>query len=89
MAGGGEPGHVGANLGDDLLGGGDADAGDLIKLGYLGCERGNHLIDPGRQRLNLGGERIDTVKQPCPSRHVTVRDKAESSAAKKGAPDRC
>jgi hypothetical protein len=32
VAGGGEAGHVGADLGEDVLGGGDADAGDLIEL---------------------------------------------------------
>jgi len=31
MTGGGEPGHVQADLGDDALGGGVADPGDLIE----------------------------------------------------------
>jgi hypothetical protein len=55
--GGGEAGHAGAGLGDDLLRGGDADAGDLIELGHLGGERGVGVFDPGGERIDLGGER--------------------------------
>src|SRR5262249_58844266 len=38
VAGGGEAGHVGADLGDDLLSADDADPGDLIELGHLAGE---------------------------------------------------
>jgi hypothetical protein len=39
VAGGGEAGHAGARLGEQVPGGGDADPGDLIELGDLGGER--------------------------------------------------
>jgi len=62
VARGGEPGHVHADLGDEFLGSGLADAGDLIELGHLVCERGDHFIDPLGQRLGLGGQRIHAVE---------------------------
>ena len=62
MASGGEAGHVGADLGDEFLGAGLADAGDLIELGHLRRERGDRLIDPPGQFLDLGGERVDPVE---------------------------
>src|SRR6516225_11417159 len=40
VPGGGEAGDVGADLGEQILGGSRADAGDLIELGDLGGERG-------------------------------------------------
>ena len=57
----GEAGHVHPDLGNDLLGAGPADAGDLIKLGHLTRERGQALVDPLGQRVNLGGDRVDAV----------------------------
>jgi hypothetical protein len=57
--GGGEAGHVHADLGDDLLGAGGADAGDLIELGDLVGERGDRLADPAGELLDLAGEGID------------------------------
>ena len=59
MTGGGEAGHIGADLGDDVLGGDHADAGDLVELGDLGGERGDGLADPGGEGGDLGGERVD------------------------------
>ncbi len=59
MAWGGEAGHVGADLGEQVLGGGDADAGDLIELGDLGGVRGDSLADPGGEGIDLGGQRVD------------------------------
>jgi hypothetical protein len=55
----GEAGHVGADLGERVLGGGDADAGDLIELGDLGGVRGDGLADPGGEGIDLGGGRVD------------------------------
>ena len=40
MPDGGEPGHVRADLGEDHIGAGQADAGDLIEPGYRVGERG-------------------------------------------------
>jgi len=62
VAGGGETGHVGADLGDQFLGAGLADAGDLIQLGHLSRERGDRLIDPPGQRLDLGGQGVGPVE---------------------------
>ena len=55
MTGGGEAGHVGADLGDDVLGGDHSGSGDLIELGDLGGEWGGRLLDPGGQGIDLGG----------------------------------
>lgn len=45
----GKPGHVRADLGDEFLGAGAADAGDVIELGYLAGERVSDLDGrPGR-----------------------------------------
>jgi hypothetical protein len=59
VAWGGEAGHVGAGLGEQVLGGGGADAGDLVELGDLGGQRGGGLLDPGGEGSDLGGERVD------------------------------
>ena len=45
-----------------LLGAGSADTGILIQLGHLVRERGDRLIDPPGQRLDLGSQGIDAVK---------------------------
>src|SRR4030095_986622 len=58
----GEHGHVHAELGDELLSGDLADAADLIKLGDLVGERGDHQVDPAAQLLDLGGELVDAFQ---------------------------
>jgi hypothetical protein len=45
VAGGGEPGHVGADLGDDDRGRGRSDPGDLVEPGDRVIERGQVLGD--------------------------------------------
>jgi hypothetical protein len=67
-----EAGHVGARLGEDLLRGRDADAGDLIELGHLGGERGDGLLDPDRERIDLGGERVDAVNHHAQQERVML-----------------
>ncbi|MFD0327718.1 hypothetical protein ACFQZC_04495 [Streptacidiphilus monticola] len=73
MAGGGEDGHVGADLGEDDLGGAWADAGDLVDAvdqveqsgsagggwcgGWVGV--GQVLFDPGGEAVDFGGEGVD------------------------------
>jgi len=51
MPGGGEPGHVHPDLGDDHRSGHRPPAGDLIQAGDRLGERGDHLLDG---RLELG-----------------------------------
>jgi hypothetical protein len=59
-------------LGDDLLRGGDADAGDLIQLRHLGGERGDRFFDPGGERIDLGGERVGAVEHHAQQERVVV-----------------
>ena len=59
MRGGGEPGHVQADLGDDRLRGGDPDAGDLIEPGHRRGERGDLLIDPALHPIDVGVDAVD------------------------------
>src|SRR4029077_914119 len=72
VAGGGEAGHVGADLGEQVLGGGDADAGDLIELGDLGGVRGDGLADPGGEGIDLGGERVDPGQHHAQHERVVI-----------------
>ena len=74
MAGGGEAGHVGADLGDEFLRAGFADAGDLIQLGHLSREKGDRLIDPPGQRLDLGGQRVGPVEHHLQQVAVVVAE---------------
>jgi transposase len=46
---------------DELLSGDLADAADLIELGDLVGERGDHQVDPAAQLLDLGGELIAEI----------------------------
>ena len=48
-------------LGDDGMRGDQADAGDLIELGYRRSERGDLLLDPRVEGGDIGGDRIDTA----------------------------
>jgi hypothetical protein len=55
MARSGEPGHVHADLGDQLLGGDHTDPGDLIPpFGVLGT-RGDHRLDTDADSLDVSG----------------------------------
>jgi hypothetical protein len=45
VGGGGEDGHIDAELGDELLRGDRPDTADLIELGDLVGERSDHLVD--------------------------------------------
>ena len=59
-------------LGEDDLRGGDADAGDLIQLRYLPGVRGDGLLDPGGERSDLGGERVDAVEHHAQQESVVI-----------------
>jgi hypothetical protein len=54
MARGGEAAHVGTDLGNDHLGGGAADPGDLIQPVGRGGERGELGFDPAVQVGDVG-----------------------------------
>ena len=62
MTGAGEAAHLHADLGDELLCAGHAHAGDLIQLRHLVGKRGEQLLDPAGQLINLGAERVDAVQ---------------------------
>ena len=59
MGGGGEDGHVGADLGDDVLGADRADAGDGVELGDLVQVGLGQCLDPGGELGYLGGVVVD------------------------------
>ena len=59
MAGGGEPFHIGADLGQDHARGGGVDAGDLIQPLCCCGERGDHLLDPAVERGDVSVDGID------------------------------
>jgi hypothetical protein len=62
MAWGGKAAHVDTDLGDDHLGGGAADPGDLIQpVDRLG-ERGDLGLDPGLHRGDVGAGLVDAAK---------------------------
>src|SRR5262249_19175929 len=62
VAGGGGAGHLGADLGDDLLSADDADPGERSELGRRAGGGGDRLLDPGGEGVYLGGERVDPGK---------------------------
>ena len=64
----------GAGLRDQLLRAGLPDAGDLIELGHLSRERGDRLIDPPGQILDLGGERVGPVEHHLQQVAVVVTE---------------
>ncbi len=59
MGGGGEHGHVGADLGDDVLGADGPDAVDGVELSRLAQAGPGQRLDPGGERLDLGGVVVD------------------------------
>jgi hypothetical protein len=65
----GEPGHVQPHLGDDHLGGGDADARDRVQAGHRRSGRGDLVLDPG---LDLGDVSVDRVD---PGEHLGQQER--------------
>ncbi len=59
MGRGGEDGHINADLGDDVLGADQPDAGHRIDLPGLVQVRLGQLLDGGGERLDLGGVVVD------------------------------
>jgi hypothetical protein len=75
----GEAGHAGADLGDQLLRAGPADAGDLVEPSGRAGGRGDLLLDPGGQLGGLPGEVVDTVQHhPAEVRMVVIESAGES-----------
>lgn len=54
------------------MGGDLADAADLIELGDLVGEWGDHQVDPAAQLLDLGGELVDASQQQLADEPVMV-----------------
>jgi hypothetical protein len=71
VRGRGEAVHVDAELGDQLLGGGGPDPGDLIKLGHLDRERGDRLL-LAVEGGDLLAEPVDVVQHHPQNRGVVV-----------------
>jgi hypothetical protein len=59
VGGGGEDGHVGADLGDDVLGADRADAGDGVELLHLAQPGPGQGLDGGGERGDLGAVVVD------------------------------
>jgi len=69
---GGKAAHVDADLGDQLLGGGGADPGDLIELGRLAGERADRRLDLGVKGGDLLAVPVDVVQHHPQDRRVVV-----------------
>jgi hypothetical protein len=77
MAWGGEAAHVGTDLGDDHLGGGAADPGDLIQPVGRGGERGELGFDPAVQVGDVGAGLIDAGEHGFEQEGVMVTEAAD------------
>lgn len=76
MRGGREHGHVHAEFGDEFLGAGDADPGDLIELAdlsFIGTDRG---FDRGAHLGDVGGHGVDAVEHLGAQQRVVVLEMA-------------
>jgi hypothetical protein len=72
MRGRREPGHVDADLGDQLCGGHGVNAGDLSKPGRLVGERVDRLLDARVEGSDLGADPICVVEHHLQDRGVVV-----------------
>jgi hypothetical protein len=84
MRGGREDGHVDPKLGDELLGADWSDAGHRIQLGDLGRERGDLLVDPCGQLLELGREIIDPLQHHPAEEPVMIVEVPQSGPPQAG-----
>ena len=64
--------HVGADLGEQHLGGAPVNTGDRVQQLQLTGERGGQLLDPLRQRLNRLIEEVDLREHLADQQHVVV-----------------
>jgi hypothetical protein len=84
VPGGGEPGHVGADLGDDDRGGDAADAGDLIQPFRCCGERDDYLLDPGVQLGDIGADPVDAGQHLAQQERVMIGEVPGSPARSAG-----
>lgn len=73
---GGKDAYVGADLGQDHLGGVPADAGDALKQGQLGLERGGGGLDPLGDRGDVGLEVVDVGEHALAQEGVVTSEPA-------------
>ena len=72
VRGGGEHVHIDAEFGDEVLGGGGADAGDLVETGDLGGVGGDGVLDGVGQLVDSGGEVVDAFEHHLADQRVVV-----------------
>ena len=76
MARGGEAAHVGTDLGNDHLGGGAADPGDLIQPVGRQLKRGDLGLDVDLQGGDVGAGLVDAAKHGGEQEGVMVTEAA-------------
>ncbi len=76
MPGGGEPGHVGAGLGDDDVGGQGADPGDGADQVPEPAKGLDHHLDPGGELVDRRGVLVDQVQVHPGQERVVVGEPA-------------
>ena len=81
MPGGGEPGHVHTDLGDDDRGGDRSDPGHFVKTLYLLVERGQVGLDLGVQHRNVRVDGIDPVQHAFQQEPVVLTEAAPGNPA--------
>ena len=77
MRGGGEPGHVETDLGDDDRGRGRPDPGDLLETGDRVSERGQVLSDLGVDGGDVEVDGVDAGQHPGQQEPVVVVEGAQ------------
>ena len=84
MLGGGERAHVDADLGDQHLGGALLDAGDRHQQVTLAGERGDPLLDLGRQPVDRLVEEVDVREDLADDQRVLGVEAALERLAQRG-----
>ena len=84
MGGGGEPGHVDADLGDDHLGGPFTDPRDRAQQPQLLGERGEDLLDPVIQPVDHAREVVDLVRVHPGQQGVMVTEPSSQAMVRSG-----
>ena len=83
-SGGGEPGHVGAGLGDDDVGGQGADPGDRADQVPEALKGLDHHLDPGGELLDRGGVLVDQVQVHPGQERVVLAEPAGQRLGQRG-----
>ena len=74
MSGGGESAHIDTDLREDDVCCGGSDSGDLIEFLHRQGERGDHLLDLGFERGDVGVQRVDPAQHPAQQEAVVVSE---------------